>query len=175
MFFLHYLSSFNAAILPQDVPIMTGRELIGTGPFNVTEYNDRVFVLEAFDNHFNGRPLLDRVELWFVELNPDRIVDYELPGSGTTKNRHIKVNNTGSRYLVFNFQREGPHHDLYFRQAIAELIDPNQLISELGGRRGVRPAAYGQNAVSDHHFPLLNRARPFAIEEKLIQWRSAYV
>ncbi|MDN4526040.1 ABC transporter substrate-binding protein [Fictibacillus fluitans] len=135
VFFLHYLSSYNAAILPQDVPLVTGRELIGTGPFKVTEYNDRVFVLEAFDDHFNGRPLLDRVELWFVELDYDRIVDYELPGSGTTKNRYMKVNNTGSRYIVFNFQREGPHHDLYFRQAIHELIDPSQLISDLGGRR----------------------------------------
>ncbi|RXZ01771.1 ABC transporter substrate-binding protein [Fictibacillus sp. S7] len=160
-FFLHYLSSFNAAILPQDVPIMTGRELIGTGPFNVTEYNDRVFVLEAFDNHFNGRPLLDRVELWFVELNPDRIIDYELPGSGTTKNRHMKVNNTGSRYLVFNFQREGPHHDLYFRQAIAELIDPNQLISELGGRRGCPASSFWPERSERSSFPpsSITRAR----------------
>lgn len=161
VFFLHYLSSFHAPILPHDVPIVTGKELIGTGPFKVTEYNEKVFILEAFDEHFNGRALLDRVELWFVELNADRIVHYELPGSEGMENREMRVDNNGSQYLVFNFQKDGPHHDLYFRKAIDELIDRNRMIAELGGRRNSPASSMWaeRSKLSAFHPASIDRAR----------------
>ncbi|SFD39310.1 DNA-binding transcriptional regulator SgrR of sgrS sRNA, contains a MarR-type HTH domain and a solute-binding domain [Bacillus sp. OV194] len=166
VFFLHYLSSYHAPIVPHDVPIVTGKELIGTGPFKVIQYNDKVFILEAFDEHFNGRALLDRVELWFVELNADRIVHYELPGSEATENRHMKVNNNGSHYLVFNFQKEGPHHDMYFRQAVDELIDRNRMIAELGGRRNSPASSLWPERSQHSSYPPTSLDRAIALLSK---------
>lgn len=166
VFFLHYLSSYQACILPCDVEMETGKELLGTGPFKVLEYNDHVFILEAFDEHFSGRALLDRVEVWFVELNSDRIVSYELPGSEAKENRHMKVNNNGSNYLVFNFQVDGPHHDIYFRQAVHELIDRERLIAELGGRRNSPASSLWPERSQETVFSPSSLERAIALLEK---------
>ncbi|KOO09405.1 SgrR family transcriptional regulator [Vibrio hepatarius] len=40
---------------------------IGTGPYRVTQNDDKRLILRAFDNYFGFRPLLDCVEVWVID------------------------------------------------------------------------------------------------------------
>ncbi|NVJ55231.1 MAG: SgrR family transcriptional regulator [Vibrionaceae bacterium] len=40
---------------------------IGTGPYKVTQNDDKRLILRAFDNYFGFRPLLDCVEVWVID------------------------------------------------------------------------------------------------------------
>lgn len=40
---------------------------IGTGPYRVIQNDSKRLVLQAFDNYFGFRPLLDRIEVWVID------------------------------------------------------------------------------------------------------------
>ncbi|EIT86229.1 oligopeptide ABC transporter solute-binding protein [Fictibacillus macauensis ZFHKF-1] len=165
-FFLHYLSSYHAPILPYDVPIAPDKSLIGTGAFYVKTHNERVLALEAFHDHFMGRPLLDRVEAWFMNVNPERVFHYELPGRETQNKRHVRIDHNGSHYLIFNFQVDGPHHDRYLREALHAIINRKKLVDDLGGRRRLPGNSFWQARSMEHEFAMVS---PEAIAQLLEQ------
>ncbi len=67
---LHLLSSTAAIIVPKDTYEKRREDLwrlpIGTGPFQVKTHDNDRLILEAFDEYFQGRPHLDRVEIWLL-------------------------------------------------------------------------------------------------------------
>jgi MarR-like DNA-binding transcriptional regulator SgrR of sgrS sRNA len=134
--FLHYLSLTNMLIMPYDVPF-NERNLIGSGPFMMQDYNNEILTLDAFPDYFKERAHLDRIQFWFVprEMGIER--NYELSADlYTWKNdQEIIQEEVGCRYLLFNFHKDGPQHDVHFRKAISELMDASILIAELGGNR----------------------------------------
>jgi len=137
-FFLHFFSCVNMSVLPYDVPF-NEQAIVGTGPFRVLECNDRVFVLEAFDDYFRERAMLDRVELWQMTGVYTAIRNYELPyvdtdGDGE-EGSNLEYQEFGCRYLIFNFRKEGIHHHPAFRAAMKRLYDPLVLVRDLGGNR----------------------------------------
>ncbi|MBW4080491.1 ABC transporter substrate-binding protein [Paenibacillus sp. S150] len=144
LFFLHLFSCVHMSILPYDVDFAHGP--VGTGPYRLLDYNENVLVLSAFDEYYAIRPLLDRVEIWYVpELGySDRtyqLPDAELGGadSGECANHSIDYPALGCRYIMLNFHREGRQHHPVFRQVLRMLYDPEALASELGGHR-ITPA-----------------------------------
>lgn len=54
LFFLHYVSSMQLAILPRDTSIQN-HHYIGTGPFKLAHYSEDNIVLEAFTHYFKER------------------------------------------------------------------------------------------------------------------------
>ncbi|MEC0169535.1 ABC transporter substrate-binding protein [Paenibacillus graminis] len=144
LFFLHLFSCVHMSILPYDVDFI--HEPVGTGPYRLLDYNEDVLVLAAFDDYYAIRPLLDRVEIWYVpELGyNDRM--YQLPDTelgadngGGCANHSIDYPALGCRYIMMNFQREGRQHHPLFRQVLRMLYHPETLVSELGGHR-ITPA-----------------------------------
>ncbi|WP_042399777.1 ABC transporter substrate-binding protein [Geomicrobium sp. JCM 19037] len=58
---LHIAASLGAAITPVERSSLP----VGTGPFEVTSFTDKKFIMHAFSKHFHTRPLLDMVGMFF--------------------------------------------------------------------------------------------------------------
>lgn len=144
-FFLHTLSSVYMSVLPWDTDAAADSP-VGTGPYRVLNLNEDVLVLAAFDDYYSIRPLLDRVEIWYL---PDQWASerhYQLPeaeeqrpSSEPCANNSIDYPALGCRYLLTNFRKKGLQHNFHFRQAMRLLYHPLALIRELGGNR-ITPA-----------------------------------
>ncbi|MHB9144487.1 MAG: ABC transporter substrate-binding protein [Symbiobacteriia bacterium] len=158
----HLLAHASAAILPIDLAWDDGK-VVGTGPFRVSERSDAVFVLEAWGAHFQGRPLLDRVELWTMppdamplgaappgaqrmNATPPDVMPrrYEVGDAGglapQATGREYDVLEQGCQFLAFDYRRPGPQHDPAFRRALRLALDRMAWVRDLGGER-IAPAA----------------------------------
>ncbi|MDT3424743.1 MarR-like DNA-binding transcriptional regulator SgrR of sgrS sRNA [Paenibacillus forsythiae] len=140
LFFLHLAGSLYLSILPGDVGVSDIP--VGTGPFRVANLNEDVLTLTAFDTYYGIRPLLDRVEVWFLPDQKGSERQYELPGTDTDElpplnqyDNSIDYAALGCRYIAFNLQRQGAHHRKEVREALRILYDRTALIRELGGTR----------------------------------------
>jgi SgrR family transcriptional regulator len=139
--FLHAISSFYASIIPSETPF-NPLQPIGTGPFKLTNHTPESLTLDAFDAYFQGRPYIDRVELWF--LDDERIfpVNYQLYNGEQGRpliqdSGHISTPfiEQGCHYLIFNMNKPGPHQDPTIREFICNSINKREMIKELGGSR----------------------------------------
>lgn len=133
-FFLHYISSVQLSILPHDVMIQT-HQYSGTGPFKIKSLTEDNVILEAFPDYFKERALLDQIEFWFIPEQSKIQTNYELPNTGCNEEKAVETEEIGCIYAAFNFQKNGPQHDIFFRKAWAEIMDPLSLIQDLGDNR----------------------------------------
>ncbi|WP_151736355.1 ABC transporter substrate-binding protein [Paenibacillus tengchongensis] len=146
VFFLHTLSSVYMSILPYDSD--PEARLVGTGPYRLAELSEDGLVLAAFDDYYGYRPLLDRVEVWYLPEMGSGVRQYELPGLSADDSAQEGCSNNidypalGSRYMMFNFQRQGAHHELEFRRALQALYHPPALIRDLRGKRSFPASSF---------------------------------
>ncbi|MEK3699541.1 ABC transporter substrate-binding protein [Paenibacillus sp. FSL R10-2199] len=143
-FFLHLFSSIYMSILPYDVDFAANP--VGTGPYQVLDLNEDVLVLGAYDLYYGIRPLLDRVEIWYLPHLGSSVRQYQLTDAGHNplpageeQGHSIDYPALGCRYILFNFRREGLHHQQAVRQALRILYNQPAMIRELGGNR-IMPA-----------------------------------
>ena len=135
-FFLHLIGSIAMSILPYDVPF-SERSIIGTGPFRMAEFTSERLVLEAFEEYYRERALLDRVEIWVVPEScyPDKryLLSEEMGSSDrhTGRRQRVEYQEVGCYYLGFNFSRPGVQHDYAFRKAMRLVMDRRQYIADL--------------------------------------------
>ncbi|EMT51730.1 hypothetical protein I532_15346 [Brevibacillus borstelensis AK1] len=134
-FFLHFFSSVTMSILPWNVEF-SGRAIVGTGPFRMAACTDQVLVLEAFDDYFRERALLDRVELWLIPEMTSGERQYQLPALEEASAQKEQTGNQlayqefGCRYLIFNFRRPGFQHHPSFRKAMRLVYDRRLLMRQ---------------------------------------------
>lgn len=145
--FPHYISSYQAAIVPSDVYSATkvsdySMLPIGTGPFRITRHDEGGVTLEAFDNYYRESAHLDRIELLYVpdmvserrwqQLNfqMGKLNHYKQPAPAHWCKKEIMM--LGSSMLVFNLRKQGPQQDAHFRQAIQLVLNRCDMIKELG-------------------------------------------
>jgi SgrR family transcriptional regulator len=77
---------------------------IGTGPFRVVQNSDKHLVLQAFDDYFGLRPLIDQVEVWVIDEVHSNIVypcldTPKLPTKSSTNSVEL---DPGCTYLLIN-------------------------------------------------------------------------
>lgn len=144
LFFLHLFSCIHMSIVPFDVDFAHGA--VGTGPYQLTDLNEDVLVLTAFDYYYGIRPLLDRVEIWYLPELGTNERQYQLPDVNQENltpnecyNNSIDYPALGCRYILFNFRKKGIHHHIAFRQVLRILYNQVALVRELGGNR-ITPA-----------------------------------
>jgi MarR-like DNA-binding transcriptional regulator SgrR of sgrS sRNA len=130
-FFLRYVSSHNLAILPINEPFHENK-WIGTGPFRIKRKTDTLLVLQAFDDYFLTRSLLDEIEIYYVSPDTTNSISYEIDKQETT-NRYLHRQDIeiGFRFLAFNFNRDTIVQNASFREAIYHLMDARRLWTEL--------------------------------------------
>ncbi|MBA2942475.1 SgrR family transcriptional regulator [Paenibacillus sp. CGMCC 1.16610] len=151
----HYVSSYQAAIVPADVYSATkvadaSMLPVGTGPFRITRHDAGGVTLEAFEEYYKEGAHLDRIELLYV---PDNVSDrrwqqlnfqmgklnhYKQPAPAHWCKKEVMM--LGSSTVVFNLRKNGPQQALEFRQAIQLILNRCGLIKELGLYHA-RPAA----------------------------------
>jgi MarR-like DNA-binding transcriptional regulator SgrR of sgrS sRNA len=76
------------------------------------------------------------------------------------KSHNIDYPALGCRYILFNFKREGPHHNPAVRQALRILYNQRAMIRELGGNRIMPADSFLPKISSEHEFaePVLDDA-----------------
>ena len=106
--FLHLFSCIRMTVLPSNHD--PNKPLVGTGPFQVTEMNEDVIKLMAFDSYYGFRPYLDQIHIWFLPDLASNDGYYDLPGtdrlslSGNPEQPHyIDYPVLGCQYMIFNF------------------------------------------------------------------------
>lgn len=131
-FFLRYISIPNLSILPGDVPF-DEYQWIGTGPFKLKERTGKKFVLEAFDYYFSERPFIDEIEFWRVPREDFQVETFHIVQSEDHSELNaLKRNETGFRFLAFNFNKQNAIQQHAFRQAIYHLLDMQEMWNDLG-------------------------------------------
>ena len=112
--------------------------LIGTGPFKLSEKNAHLFVLEAHDLYYRERSFLDRIELLNVEQSVntyDILVKAQYKGK-EKHNKELSRLESNVTYITCNLAKEGPMQDYMFRKALYKIIHGHAIVQELGGERG---------------------------------------
>lgn len=132
--FLHMLSSEQCSIVNED----EAENLIGTGPYKLSEKNAHLFVLEVHDLYYRERSFLDRIELLNVEQS---VNTYDILVKAQYKdqekhNKELSRLESNITYITCNLAKEGPMQDELFRKALYKIIHGHAIIKELGGERG---------------------------------------
>lgn len=169
-FFLHLFSSIYMSILPYDVDF--ARNPAGTGPYQVLDLNEDVLVLGAYDHYYGVRPLLDRVEIWYLPHLGSSVRQYQLTDTSQNplpadedRNHSIDYPALGCRYILFNFRRDGIHHKPAIREVLRLLYNQPAMIRELGGNRSMPADSFLPWKSSGHVF----REPPLAEAGALLQ------
>lgn len=150
--FLLFVSFTPAAIVPKrymkdsEDYVPAG---VGTGLFQLSKYDRRICVLDAYDRHFRGRPYLDRVEILHIPVLGEQLplpldssmllVHTEEAGTESyvadSYNEETDDGYEGRSLLTINMRKEGPLQDPLFRMALSHLIDRAKMVSDLGELR----------------------------------------
>ncbi|MCM2677294.1 ABC transporter substrate-binding protein [Alkalicoccobacillus plakortidis] len=118
---------------------------IGTGPFRLIAQHSELIEFHAFDQYFAGRPLLDVVRMWILpsffneSLHQRSDIQFFpfLPSGREEIHQWNQVSRIDleRKVLICHTKKRGFMQDSQVREAVAQSIDSNQLIKELGENR----------------------------------------
>ncbi|HID32369.1 MAG TPA: hypothetical protein EYP24_03210 [bacterium (Candidatus Stahlbacteria)] len=143
--FLATLACGVCDIIPEDFnPVHP----IGAGPFQFRDWIGHIIRLEAFEHYFEGKPLIDGIE---VHLLPSIKVGIELYQRDELDIVPLRAEFTSMipadevytfplhsvRYLGINLRAKSPFKDLRLRQAINMAIDRERFVNECLGGWGI--------------------------------------
>jgi peptide/nickel transport system substrate-binding protein len=158
------------------------RAPVGTGPFRLAQLDQSHAILKPNESYYLGTPLLDEIELRFypdVASASAAVVGGEAQGvlldstasqedldavSSTNGIKAYTMNRSAYTMLYLN-NSEPPLNDKAVRQAIAQTVDIDALISDVLGERAVRadspivPATWAYDAELAYRPRDLNEAR----------------
>lgn len=146
-----FLSFMDMGIVPKAVAEEQGEAFgnnpIGTGPFKFVSWQrGDTIELEAFDDHFNGRPKVDKVVISVVPDNSARAVavesgDLDFIQSPLSPQDVIRLQDTAgvvvdripaSGYTYINLNNADPIlSDVRVRQALAHLVNREQILETI--------------------------------------------
>jgi SgrR family transcriptional regulator len=153
--FLPFLATNRASVVPQDVCEAEGERFgvgslggstVGTGPFRLLSSDQRILTLEANPVYFQGRPFLDRVELWTMPI-PDgqphqdssELRQYQvmhnvrmLENEGS-KWQQVRQSGTTCKFLSINELKDGALANPRLRRLLNRAINRGELLRLLSG------------------------------------------
>ena len=117
-------------ILPREWESMPrfASQPVGTGPYAVVRNNNNQLKIQAFDDYFGYRALIDEVNVWVLpdiseELSPGLTLEGPTEGEKAVESRLEE----GCYYLLFDARsRRGASHDV--RQWVSQILSPANLI-----------------------------------------------
>jgi peptide/nickel transport system substrate-binding protein len=156
-------------------------EMVGTGPFRVTRFDaGRHLSLAAFDEHWNGRPFLDGVEIEMGRSTREQFVDMQVGKTDlielapnemrTAADRGVRIwTSAPVELLALVFGPGRGSDDPRLREALSLAIDRGAMHNVLLQRQGVVTGALLPQWLSGYAFLFptamdLPRARQLAAE-----------
>jgi ABC-type transport system substrate-binding protein len=144
---LKMLTSINFAILPKDNVINNNgffQSSVGSGPFKINKRktNEKVIVLDAYDQYFRSRPYLDSVE-FLVEPDPKKSIalfrkgkienpqiEYSWESSNLKSKQNIFISEMRTWLIGFNTSLK-PFNNPNIRKAIRDAINIEEIQKNL--------------------------------------------
>lgn len=117
-------------ILPREWETMHkfASQPVGTGPYAVVRNNNNQLKIQAFDDYFGYRALIDEVNVWVLpdiseELSPGLTLEGPTEGEKAVESRLEE----GCYYMLFDARsRRGASHEV--RQWVSQILSPANLI-----------------------------------------------
>ncbi|MNF58849.1 HTH-type transcriptional regulator SgrR [compost metagenome] len=132
---LHLLAEPVAAILPRELKGEAGFALqpVGTGPYRVTANDPLQLCLEAFDDYFGLRALLDEIDIWMLPELAERLESHlqlgrDSPELGTMRGESELESGC---YFLLQDDRSPPLQDPALRQWLTRLLNPIALMGRV--------------------------------------------
>lgn len=130
-FFARYASSHHLSILPRNESF-NDYAWIGTGPFQIKKRTESLLILQAFDDYFWTRPILDEVEIYSISFETTTLITYDVDRQKTEEDLVNKnILEIGFRFLAFNFKKESVIRHPAFRKALFHLYDVKRMGQDL--------------------------------------------
>ncbi|WP_239952942.1 HTH-type transcriptional regulator SgrR [Pantoea sp. Z09] len=173
------LGSVSAMILPREWPQMRdfARQPVGTGPYRVVRNQQSQLKIEAFDDYFGFRALIDDVSIWVLPEISDELVysGVRLQGDGEDEKSEESRLEEGCYFLLFD-QRSATGRDAAIRRWLGYLLNPIALLNhaEMGYQRYWYPA-YGLLPRWHHRRDLTPVEKPAGLERLTLTWYSQHV
>ena len=131
----HLLAEPVAAILPRELKEEAGFALqpVGTGPYKVVANDPLQLCLEAFDDYFGLRALLDEIDIWMLPELAERLESHlqlgrDSPELGTMRGESELESGC---YFLLQDDRSPPLQDPALRQWLTRLLNPIALMGRV--------------------------------------------
>ncbi|EGU53985.1 OppA [Vibrio orientalis CIP 102891 = ATCC 33934] len=116
---------------PNQVSQSASRQVIGSGPFEVTEHSQTKLCLQAFERYYSCRALTDQVTIWHLdELGlENQQIHTNQPGAQSSKQCHYYVSHAVSQRTEKDVQKsriEDGCMFILFNQSGAQALDDSQ-------------------------------------------------
>lgn len=129
------LGSVNAMILPQEWQTLRdfARQPVGTGPYAVVKNQRSQLKIQAFDDYFGYRALIDDVSIWVLPEISDELVyaGVRLEGAAVDEKSEESRLEEGCYFLLFD-QRSEKGRDVQTRRWLSYLLNPVTLLNQVG-------------------------------------------
>lgn len=131
----HLLAEPVAAILPRELKGEPGFALqpVGTGPYRVTTNDPLHLCLEAFDDYFGLRALLDEIDIWMLPELADRLESHLRLGSDSPELGTMRGESEleSGCYFLLQDDRSPLLQDPALRQWLSRLLNPIALMARV--------------------------------------------
>lgn len=173
------LASVSAMILPREWPTLRdfARQPIGTGPYSVIRNQESQLKIEAFDDYFGFRALIDDVSIWVLPDISDELVyaGVRLQGDSADEIQEESRLEEGCYYLLFD-QRSEKGRDEAIRRWVSYLFNPIALLNHAGvGYQRYWFPAYGLLPRWHHRRDLTPVEKPPGLTHLTLTWYSQHV
>ncbi|MCX8957542.1 HTH-type transcriptional regulator SgrR [Erwinia psidii] len=173
------LGSVNSMILPKEWPSMPdfSRQPIGTGPYQVVRNQQSQLRIEAFDDYFGYRALIDEVNIWVLpEISEELVYSGVKLQSGSVgeKSEESRLEE-GCYFLLFD-QRSEQGRDEQVRRWVNMICNPVALLNQasIGYQRYWFPA-YGLLPRWHHRRDLTVVAKPAGLTSLTLTWYHDHI
>lgn len=168
------IASVSAMILPQEWTTLSdfSRQPIGSGPYAVVHNQPTQLKIQAFDDYFGYRALIDEVAIWVLPEITDELVyaGVKLQGETLAEKSEESRLEEGCYFLLFD-QRSKKGRDVAIRRWISTLFNPIALLNHSGiGYQRYWFPAWGLLPRWHHRRELAETAKPEGLTKVTLTW-----
>lgn len=173
------LGSVGAMILPREWQSLPdfARQPIGTGPYAVVRNQPSQLRIQAFDDYFGFRALIDEVNIWVLPEISEELVysGVKLEGSSLEEKSEESRLEEGCYFLLFD-QRSPLGRDEEVRRWVSMLFNPIALLNQAGqGYQRYWFPAWGLLPRWHHRREVNTPAKPAGLTELTLTWYNDHV
>ncbi|AXF77268.1 HTH-type transcriptional regulator SgrR [Erwinia tracheiphila] len=173
------LGSVSSMILPKEWPSIANfaRQPIGTGPYQVVRNQQRQLRIEAFDDYFGYRALIDEVNIWVLPEISEELVyaSVRLQSDSLSDKSEESRLEEGCYFLLFD-QRSERGRNEQVRRWVNSLCNPVALLNQadIGYQRYWFPA-YGLLPRWHHQRDLTRSTKPAGLTSLTLTWYDDHI